>query len=214
MNPDLSEVVRTLANLIRIGVISEVEGDRARVQLSPTLFTTWLRWFTARAGDDQTWWAPSVGEQVIVLSPDGDLSKGRILPGLYSQEFPAPESNHAVQAQHYRDGAVIRYDTEAHALTAILPGGSTATVKADAVTSDAPQTTCTGDVTIKGNLIVEGASALNNGATVKGGAGGAAVVINGSVEATQDVKAGDISLRSHPHGEVQRGNDKSGGPLP
>eukprot|EP01037_Dinobryon_pediforme_P027421 gene27421-30306_t len=67
LTPDLSDIARTIANLIRIGVISEISSDRAR-----------------------TWWAPSIGEQLIVLSPDGDLSKGKILPGLYSQGFPAP----------------------------------------------------------------------------------------------------------------------------
>ena len=51
---------------------------------------------------------------------------------------------------------MVLYDFGKHSLSAILPAGSSALVKADAVTADAPQTTCTGDVTIKGNLVVEG----------------------------------------------------------
>jgi phage baseplate assembly protein gpV len=109
---------------------------------------------------------------------------------------------------------VVFYDFGKHSLSAILPGGSSALVKADAVTADAPQTTCTGDVTIKGNLVVEGFSALNSGAKVLGGDGGAAIVVDGDVTATGDVKAGNISLRNHPHGEVKRGDEKSGVPLP
>jgi phage baseplate assembly protein V len=214
MTPDLSDILRTVANLIRIGTIADVKNDQARVQLSPTLTTTWLKWIAFRAGDVVGWCAPSKGEQVIVFSPDGDLTRGRILAGLYSEASPAPELGQASNAVHYPDGAVVRYDFAAHALSAILPAGSSALVKADDVTADAPQTTCTGNVTIKGNLTVEGVSALNNGATVKGGTGGAAVVINGDMAATGDVKAGDISLIGHRHSQVKRGEEDSGGPIP
>jgi phage baseplate assembly protein V len=212
MSYDLSDIARTLANLIRTGIIAEVDGDKARVQLAPNLSTTWLRWVTDRAGDARTWWSPSVGEQVIVLSPDGDLTKGKILGSIYTLDAPAPETNPLVHATHYPDGAVVRYDAEAHALTAILPDGSTATIKADLVTADAKKAVCTGDVEIKGDLVVQGSSALNNGATVKGGAGGAAVVINGDVTATGDVKAGDISLRNHKTKGIKRGDEISDGP--
>ncbi|WP_079219316.1 phage baseplate assembly protein V [Herbaspirillum robiniae] len=213
MTPDLSEILRTLANLIRIGHIADVNGDKARVQLSPTLKTTWLKWSAFRAGNVVSWCPPSPGEQVIVFSPDGDLTRGRILAGLYSEDSPAPEQSYSVNAIHYPDGAVVRYDFESHALTATLPAGSSALVKADEVTADTPITTCTGDVKIKGNLTVEGVSALNNGMTVKGGEGGAAAVINGAVKATGDVVAGDISLQKHRTSGVQRGNDESGWPI-
>ncbi|MEO6921012.1 MAG: phage baseplate assembly protein V [Collimonas sp.] len=35
---------------------------------------------TLRAGDAQTWFPPSMGEQVIVLSPEGDFANAAILP--------------------------------------------------------------------------------------------------------------------------------------
>ncbi|MCO4855548.1 phage baseplate assembly protein V [Herbaspirillum sp. WGmk3] len=214
MTPDLSELVRTIPNLIRTGKIAEINADKVRVRLSPTLLTTWLQWIALRAGDVIEWCPPSVGEQVIVFSPNGDLTQGKVLAGLFSAESPAPQTSLNIRAIHYPDGAVVLYDFGKHSLSAILPAGSSALVKADAVTADAPQTTCTGNVTIKGNLVVEGFSALNNGAKVQGGDGGAAMVINGEVNATGDVKAGNISLRTHPHGEIKRGDEKSGAPLP
>ncbi len=214
MTPDLSELVRTIPNLIRTGKIAEINADKVRVRLSPSLLTTWLQWIALRAGDVIDWCPPSIGEQVIVFSPNGDLTQGKVLAGLFSAESPAPQTSLKIRSIHYPDGAVVLYDFGKHSLSAILPAGSSALVKADAVTADAPQTTCTGDVTIKGNLLVEGFSALNNGAKVLGGDGGAAVVIEGDVTATGDIKAGDISLRNHPHGEVKRGDEKSGVPLP
>ena len=214
MTPDLSELVRTIPNLIRTGKIAEINADKVRVRLSPSLLTTWLQWIALRAGDVIDWCPPSIGEQVIVFSPNGDLTQGKVLAGLFSAESPAPQTSLKFRSIHYPDGAVVLYDFGKHSLSAILPAGSSALVKADAVTADAPQTTCTGDVTIKGNLLVEGFSALNNGAKVLGGDGGAAIVIEGDVTATGDIKAGDISLRNHPHGEIKRGDEKSGVPLP
>ena len=159
VNADLSDLLRLLQNLIHLGTIAEVKGAKARVRLGPTLTTEWLNWATPRAGSTRTWSAPTVGEQVIVFSPGGDLTRGVILPALYSQEFDAPESSPTIHPPHYPDGAVVQYDHAAHALKAVLPGG-TATITADKVTSNAPSTICTGNLTAMKNLIVNGATAL------------------------------------------------------
>ena len=212
MNADLSDLTRLLQNLIRLGTIAEVKGAKARVRLGPTLTTEWLKWATRRAGSTRTWSVPTVGEQVIVFSPGGDLTRGVILPALYSQEFDAPESNPNIHTTHYPDGAVVQYDHATHALTATLPGG-TATVTADKVTSNAPSTICTGDLTVMNNLIVNGATTLNGGVNAKAGAaGGVALAVQGTIKASEDVLAGAISLAKHQHGGVKAGGDRSGGP--
>ncbi len=219
MNADLSNLSRLLQNLIRLGTIAQVDGAKARVQLGPKLTTEWLNWITQRAGSTCTWSAPTVGEQVIVFSPGGDLTRGIILPALYSQAFDAPETNPTIHTTHYPDGAVVQYDHEAHALTATLSGG-TATITADKVTSNAPSTICTGDLTVMKSLIVmetatvNGATALNGGVNAKAGAaGGVAVAVQGTVKASDDVLAGAISLAKHLHNGVRAGSDQSGGPL-
>ncbi len=218
MNADLSNLSRLLQNLIRLGTIAQVEGAKARVQLGPKLTTEWLNWITQRAGTTCTWSAPTVGEQVMVLSPGGDLARGVILPALFSKAFDAPETSDAIHTTHYPDGAVVQYDHEAHALTALLPGG-TATITADKVTSNAPSTVCTGDLTVMKSLIVmeaatvNGATTLNGGVNAKAGAaGGVAMAVQGSIKASDDVLAGAISLAKHLHGGVRAGGDKSGGP--
>ncbi|QKY07996.1 phage baseplate assembly protein V [Janthinobacterium lividum] len=218
MNADLSDLFRLLQNLIRLGTIAEVKGAKARVRLGPTLTTEWLNWATPRAGSTRTWSAPTVGEQVIVFSPGGDLTRGIILPALYSQAFDAPETSPTIHTTHYPDGAVVQYDHAAHALTATLPSG-TATITADKVTSNAPNTICTGDLTVMGNLLVEqsatvnGATTLNGGVNAKAGAaGGVAMAVQGTIKASEDVQAGGISLVKHTHGGVRAGGDQSGGP--
>lgn len=219
MYSDLSDLFRLLQNLIRLGTIAQVEGAKARVKIGPQLTSEWLSWITPRAGSTCAWSAPTVGEQVMVLSPGGDLTRGVILPALFSKAFDAPESSDAIHTTHYPDGAVVQYDHVAHILSATLPGG-TAIITADKVTSDAPLTVCTGDLTVMGSLLVEqnatvtGATALNGGASAKAGtAGGPAVAVQGSVKASDDVLAGEVSLAKHPHSGVKAGSDKSGGPL-
>ena len=140
------------------------------------------------------------------------------MPALYSQAFDAPETSDTIHTTHYSDGAVVQYDHAAHALTATLPGG-TATITADKVTSNAPSTICTGDLTVMKNLIVkqsttvEGATTLNGGVNAKAGAaGGVAMAVQGTFKASDDVLAGAISLAKHPHGGVKAGGDQSGGP--
>lgn len=219
MNADLSDLLRLLQNLIRLGTIAQVDGAKARVQLGPQLTSEWMNWITPRAGSTCAWSAPTVGEQVMVLSPGGDLTRGVILPALFSKAFDAPESNDAIHTTHYPDGAVVQYDHAAHILSATLAGG-TAIITADKVTSDAPTTICTGDLIVMGNLDVQqtatvtGATALNGGVTTKAGnAGGAAVEVQGTIKASDDVMVGAVSLAKHKHSGVKSGGDQSGGPV-
>ena len=72
------EIVRRLENVVRLGTVAEVRYEtpaRCRIKTGD-LVTDWLPWTTARAGGDRSWWAPEVGEQVIVLSPGGNTGAG------------------------------------------------------------------------------------------------------------------------------------------
>ena len=177
MNADLSDLLRLLQNLIRLGAIAEVKGAKARVQFGPTLTTESLNWSTLRAGSKRIWSAPTIGEKVIVFSPGGDLTRGSNVPALYSQEFDAPESSDIIHTTHSADGVVAQYDHAAHALTAPLPGG-TATITANKVTSNAPSAICTGDLTAMKNLIVKQSTTVEGTTALNGGVNANAVPIN------------------------------------
>jgi phage baseplate assembly protein V len=63
----LSELSRKLANIIRIGIVKEIDYEEARVGVKVGEFLTdWLPWITYRAGEDKSWSPPSIDEQVIV----------------------------------------------------------------------------------------------------------------------------------------------------
>ena len=65
----IQELARAIRNMIRTGIVVEtdLEAGRCRVQTGG-IYTDWLQWLTHRAGRSRTWWAPSVGEQVMILA--------------------------------------------------------------------------------------------------------------------------------------------------
>ncbi|MDA4804619.1 phage baseplate assembly protein V, partial [Enterobacter hormaechei] len=115
----IQELARAVRNLIRTGVVIEVDTSQAlcRVQ-SGGLQTTWLNWLSARAGRSRTWWAPTVGEQVLLLAVGGELDSAFVLPGIFSDDHPAPSASADAWHSVFPDGAVIEYEPETGALTA------------------------------------------------------------------------------------------------
>lgn len=160
---DLGEIARRLANIVRPGTVAEVDLESARVRVryaagpdgGPVL-TGWLPWIAAAAGEDRDWRPPSVGEQVVMLSPFGELSAGWILPGAYRDDYPAPDSSGTKRVTRYRDGAVVSYDSSTHELSAVLPEGGSASITAPDGLSVDGDTAVDGDVSIDGNLTVTG----------------------------------------------------------
>lgn len=92
----VSELDRRLTQLIRLGTIAELDLAKAkvRVKLGENL-TGWRPWLTT-AGHLKTWNPPVVGEQVVVLSPGGDLEQSVVLPSLYYSKFGAPSQDENV----------------------------------------------------------------------------------------------------------------------
>ena len=114
--------------MIRTGVIVETDLDTGRCRADGRNFTDWLQWLTHRAGRSRTWWAPSVGEQVLLLAIGGELDTAFVLPGIFSDDNPAPSASADAWHVAFPDGAVIEYEPETGALT--VSGVKTADVTA------------------------------------------------------------------------------------
>ena len=129
---NLAEAHRRISSMIRAGMVHEVRtGDaRARVAIGENL-TYWLPWLSPRAGADSIWHAPEVGEQVLVISPGGDLPQGVLLAGIFSSSMPAPSANANLHLEKYADGATVSYDRAAHIRAVALPPAGTHTVSVD-----------------------------------------------------------------------------------
>ncbi|XXN62779.1 phage baseplate assembly protein V [Enterobacter ludwigii] len=174
MNEQIAEILRLLRNLIRIGTVSAVNLDDGLCRVDTGNNTTgWLHWLTARAGKTRSWNAPSVGEQVLVLCLGGELETGFVLPGIFSDDNPAPSASADALHWSFPDGAVIEYEPATGALAA--SGIQTATISAAVqVLLDTPLVECTQllrtaqlDVTdggtMKGNVTHTGGSLSSNG---------------------------------------------------
>lgn len=178
--------------MVRFGTVSSVDLAAGRIVVqSGEVETSSIRWVETRAGKTRTWSPPSVGEQVLLLCPSGEIAGAIAFRGVSQEAFPYP-GNSLRELIQFDDGAVIAYDPEAHQLDVELPDGATIVVKSTGgVSIDAS----TGGLSIKGDVAIEGD-----------------VSIEGKVDATGDVKAGDISLQQHKHGGVTAGGGTTGLP--
>jgi len=118
----VAELERRLNNILRMGVVLKVDYDKARCRVvSGGITTHWLQWATTRAMGEKTWWAPRVGQQVMVLSPCGDLTQGKVMMAFYQDAATPPASSPDIHRYEYPDGAVIQYDEGSGTLTADIP---------------------------------------------------------------------------------------------
>jgi phage baseplate assembly protein V len=114
-----AELNRQIENLIRIGTVFAIDHGARRVRVkSGGVDTNWLKWRVGRAGATRTWDPPTIGEQVMILSPSGVLDNGIVMPSIFSDEFDAPSDNPDEHVVDYPDGARITYNHESGALSA------------------------------------------------------------------------------------------------
>ncbi|WP_096641463.1 MULTISPECIES: phage baseplate assembly protein V [unclassified Wolbachia] len=113
----ISELQRKLANIVRIGLVKEVDYEKAKVRVKiGDIVTDYLPWTTSKAGKDRDWSPPDIDEQVLVLSPLGELSLGIVLPGIYQEKYPAPENKKEINSIKFQDGTKFTYDKGKHHL--------------------------------------------------------------------------------------------------
>jgi len=207
------ELARLLQNLIRVGTIMAIDhGDPPRVRVKTgSLETDWRPWTERRAGQTTTWDPPTIGEQVIMLSPGGDLAGAYILCSVGSDNNPPPSHSADETVRRYPDGAESKYNhvTGAFSVTGIksllVEASDNITLRADSIDLDAPTTTSTGVHTIEGLLkYLSGLSGSNS-------SGGSAATISGPITHTDgNLSSNGIVLHLHVHGNGNSGADTTG----
>ena len=176
-----AETERILANIIRLGAVSELDEANARVRVKVGGLTTdWLPWVTARAGATRTWSAPRPGEQVVVLAPYGDPAQAVVLPAIYQDDHPAPATTKDAEHVVFPDGSTVDYNSATNTLEVTVAGSGRvivnckeATINAEtSVTLNTPQTTCKGKLTVEGLLTylagMQGSTGSGAAATISG----------------------------------------------
>lgn len=209
MSYSASQIDRILANLIKFGRIHDVDftAGTATVDFDGELVSD-LEWAKDRAGEDRTWNGGfTKGEQVVVVSPSGDLSQGVIAFSLSQDAFQNVGDNKNPK-KIFADGTAIEYDKTSHTLLVdatassgnVLVKCNTAKIEADtSVTFDAPNTICTGNLAVAKSLTM---GAQGGTASLTGN-----VSINGGTLTHNGKNIGDL----HEHSGVQTGSGNSGG---
>lgn len=88
----------------------------------------WLSILVRNSQNNKDWWMPDIGEQVACLM-DEAFRNGIVL-GAFYQDADAPPAGVTLKDREtlMRDGAVFKYDPDAHALTVNLPAGAIAAI--------------------------------------------------------------------------------------
>lgn len=191
MNIHLTEIMRLITNLIRTGTVSEVDPVNwlCRVKTGD-LETNWINWLTLRAGNTRTWWKPTIGEQVVLLSLGGNLETAFALPAIYSEAFPPPDYSEDGTTTVFKDGGWFQYEPETGQL--LIKNIKSVRIEAadgiqlitGALGIEASQTRINGDTTMNGDVTHGGGSMSSNG----------------------------VIADKHLHDKVKSGGDMSGGP--
>lgn len=209
MNEKLTEIMRLITNLIRTGIVSEVDKVNwlCRVKTGD-LETNWINWLTLRAGNTRTWWKPSVGEQVVLLSLGGNLETAFALPAIYSEAFPPPDYSEDGSTTVFKDGGWFQYEPESGQLlirnikSVLIEASDKIELNTAHFVVNADQTRLNSPTVITGDTEIHGGTDLNGGAKINGDVtqGGGQMSSNGVV------------VDDHDHGGVQRGGSRTDGP--
>jgi phage baseplate assembly protein gpV len=76
MSRAAAEADRQIGNLCQIGVVTAIDNGTSRVRVRiGDLDTAWVPVLQIRSGTIRLHWMPSVGEQVTVYAPSGDMAR-------------------------------------------------------------------------------------------------------------------------------------------
>ncbi len=123
-----------MSNIAVMGKVTETDYKtgvgKVKVRIGPDATSEYtMDWLRRRGGNDWEWWAPEVGEQVLIISPDGDLDRAVIVGCLPYEAKPESltdaalgkrwvkaeekkeKSAHMIQ---YDDKTTFSYDKEKH----------------------------------------------------------------------------------------------------
>ncbi|UYV41559.1 phage baseplate assembly protein V [Providencia rettgeri] len=204
-----AEIRRLIKNLIRIGIVTDVNAKKGcRVQIG-NLETDWLNWITLRAGSTRTMNAPSVGEQVLILALGGELTTAFVLTGIFSNDHSEPTDSLTADHRTYSDGAIIEYEPATGALiatgikTAIIDASEQINATTNVVIVNASKQI---NLTTPTVICSENLTCATLNVTEGGEMTGDIVHKNGTFSSN------GVVLDDHDHGGVERGGSRTDGP--
>ena len=209
MSYEIQQLNKRISELVKIGVIEEAnEFDTLFRVRCGKILTNWIPATAIRASNDSDYWTPEVNEQVVILSPAGNLSQGIIIGSLYQTKHPAPAPNKEIRRTIYKDGTIVEYDRVKHIQATKFCDG--ALISYDAIshqlnviltTEGKTELISKGGIHVVGNITHDGNLKQNGNQEV-----------TGFIKSTEDQVAGIISTMKHVHGGIEPGGGKTAKP--
>lgn len=156
----IADLERRVSGIVLIGKVSQVEEEKGRFRIkSGDLESDWLPMASPRAGTTKTYSHFSQDEQVVVVSPSGDMSQGVIVSAISTGETQASDKAN-IHRTVYPDGTVSEYDHEAKSMkTTIADGGSFETTIGGGVSVKANGSTL--EMTTPGTVTIDAAGGIS-----------------------------------------------------
>lgn len=172
---------------LQFGTVAEVDDKKHAVRVDlpalENLQTDWLPVVTMGAGGNQFYCLPDVGALVVcVLDARGE--SGVCLGAIYNDADPVPATSRDIHVLQYSNGTRIQHNRKTGDV--LVKTNGVVTIDADCV--------------VQKTLTVNGLLTYTAGMAGSGG-GGTTATITGSLKATGDISAGEISLQNHVHTE-------------
>ena len=85
----LSELMRRVERMVVVATVTAREGKKVKVAWADGVESGWLSLAQLGSKDQKFWIPQNAGDQVVVLSPGGDTTKGIVYPGPFAGAAPA-----------------------------------------------------------------------------------------------------------------------------
>lgn len=114
----IAQLERLLQNIVVIASITETDFQNLKVRcVAGDLDFGWLDWPCEVGKNFKAWRPLRVGTQVIVTSPGGDTTQGKITSMLYTDALAAPSTDEDVDLIQFNDGAKVEYNSKSGDMT-------------------------------------------------------------------------------------------------
>ncbi|WP_211299482.1 phage baseplate assembly protein V [Pukyongiella litopenaei] len=84
-----SQIMQALERMIIVATVTQRSDDKVKVKWLDGAESDWLRLAQLGSGEQKFWIPQGPGDQVVVLSPGGDTTKGVVYPGPFAGGVPA-----------------------------------------------------------------------------------------------------------------------------
>lgn len=122
----MTDAERRISQNAMLGTIEKVDYENGRYRVRcGDLLTDWLPMRQTRAGKVRSWEPLHEREQVLIVSPSGDLAQGVIVASLASEEHPLVSNDPDVTTTVFGDGLTIEHNERQKTFKISGPVGAT-----------------------------------------------------------------------------------------